>query len=595
MTKIFPIMTSVALLILGLFVVLPTVLPAVEIGTSDVNPGFQGPMTDSLLRHVPMPGEVRSLQPEKQVGIFYFLWLDFPYVNDNTQILAEKPDALRKATNPPWGTLNQAHFWGEPLFGYYRSHDPWVLRRHAYLLADAGVDFLVFDTTNAVTYDETYLALCKVFDELRREGTKVPKIVFMVNTQAGATAKKIYEKLYKPGLYPELWFRWQDRPLMICDPADADEEIKEFFTLRKAHWPFDLVDTHNEWHWEATYPQVYSYDKDPQKPEEVNVSVGQNLHWESGKVEMMSTGNARGRSFHEGHRAEKPDDYLYGYNIQEQWTRAFELDPEIVFLTGWNEWIACQLEADPAKPAVFCDQFNLEFSRDIEMMRGGYGDNYYCQMVSNVRRFKGMPEAEGPTAGIKAPASDADRLASLWEAASKSYQDHAFETVPRDYPGCGTLHYTERSGRNDFRELKVAHDAEQVYFLAKTREPIVGQGEPNWMTLQMEVVSNDSKQNGAGKKVFLINRTAPSGNLATIERKTDSGEWEAVGSAELCVDGDRLLLAVPRKMSGLDQPEFTIDFKWFDNVDPTGDVTDFYIKGDVAPESRFYYRYEGAF
>ena len=65
------------------------------------------------------------------------------------------------------------------------------------------------------------------------------------------------EDLYKKGLYQDLWFRWQGKPLMICDPADADDEIKAFLTLRKAHWPFEIVNTPYAWHWEATYPQPY--------------------------------------------------------------------------------------------------------------------------------------------------------------------------------------------------------------------------------------------------------------------------------------------------------------------------------------------------
>ena len=115
-------------------------------------------------------------------------------------------------------------------------------------------------------------------------------------------------------------------------------------------------------HWETTYPQNYSYDTDPQQPEEVNVSVGQNLNWKTGGVEMMSTGNARGRSFHDGHRAQKPDDYLYGYNFQEQWSRAFELDPEIVFVTGWNEWVAVQLEKDQTKPPIFVTSLTVSLA-----------------------------------------------------------------------------------------------------------------------------------------------------------------------------------------------------------------------------------------
>ena len=34
-----------------------------------------------------------------------------------------------------------------------------------------------------------------------------------------------------------------------------------------------------------------------------------------------------------------------------------------------------------------------------------------------------------------------------------------------------------------------------------------------------------------------------------------------------------------------------IDFKWADNLQQPGEVMDFYLSGDVAPEGRFNYRY----
>ena len=45
--------------------------------------------------------------------------------------------------------------FGEPLFGYYLASDEWVMRKHLQMLTDAGIDFTVFDTTNAVTYDKS--------------------------------------------------------------------------------------------------------------------------------------------------------------------------------------------------------------------------------------------------------------------------------------------------------------------------------------------------------------------------------------------------------------------------------------------------------
>ena len=45
-------------------------------------------------------------------------------------------------------------------------------------------------------------------------------------------------------------------------------------------------------------------------------------------------------------------------------------------VTGWNEWIAGRFKRE-GLPVAFVDQFDQEGSRDIEMMKGGHGDNYY--------------------------------------------------------------------------------------------------------------------------------------------------------------------------------------------------------------------------
>ncbi len=42
----------------------------------------------------------------------------------------------------------------------------------------------------------------------------------------------------------------------------------------------------------------------------------------------------------------------------------------------------------------FIDQYNQEFSRDIEPMKGGHTDNYYYQLIANVRKYKGVAKPE---------------------------------------------------------------------------------------------------------------------------------------------------------------------------------------------------------
>ena len=197
---------------------------------AQVNPGVPWPATDALCRALPLANEVGPPRTGKFVGIFYFInhtgdarrsrLLEGPY--DVAKILARDPDALDKPGSPLWGGHGVSHYWGEPLFGYYRGDDPWVLRRHAQMLADAGIDVLIFDTTNAKSYPEIYMGLCRVFAEVRKAGGRTPQIAFMVNTRAGGTAREIYHDLYQKKLYRDLWFDWQGKPLMICDPAKAD-------------------------------------------------------------------------------------------------------------------------------------------------------------------------------------------------------------------------------------------------------------------------------------------------------------------------------------------------------------------------------------
>lgn len=559
-----------------------------------VNPGLPWPATDALGRAQPTPSEAGPVSQERFVGIFYFLCHNEPGVKspfwngpyDIAKILAQDPGALTNSASPLWGQIGVFHYWGEPLYGYYRSNDPWVLRRHAYLLADAGVDTLIFDTTNARTYPDVYLRLCEVFRQVRAEGGVTPQIAFMVNSDAGKTAREVYQALYRPGLFRELWFQWHGKPLLICDPAAADAELREFFTLRRAHWPFTLTNTPSAWHWEATYPQPYGYSDDPNQPEQVNVSVAQNLRVSDGQVVNMSSGEARGRSFHDGRMDRTPGAINWGHNFQEQWRRPFELQPPFVMVTGWNEWTAGRWGKLDG-PLVFVDQMDQQYSRDIEPMKGGHGDNYYYQLIANIRRWKGAPPLPkaSPPVSIRIPGDF-----SAWRAVQPEFTDHLGETLPREFAGVGGLSYTNRTGRNDFEILKVARDAPNIYFYARTRERVSPATDPNWMWLFIDADQNTAT--GWEGYDFVINHSVDEDGSAWLEKNVGGWHWTKVAKVRWEAKGNELQIAVPRKVLGLPRGQTRFDFKWADNIGKPGEVMDFYVSGDVAPEGRFNYRYE---
>ena len=529
------------------------------------------------------------------VGIFYFIdhldWphsdlLDGPY--DVAKILKRDPAALSRPDSPLWGGNGVAHYWGEPLFGYYRSDDPWVLRRHAQLLTDAGIDVLIFDTSNAETYPRAYLALCQVFRDVRKSGGHTPQIAFLVNTRAGETAEKIYHDLYQKNLFPELWFKWQGKPLLLCDPAAASAELTRFFTLRRAQWPFTMTNTPDAWYWEATYPQPYGYVDDPGKPEQINVSVAQNLNADNGQVENMSSGNARGRSFHDGRQNIAPGSVARGGNFQEQWQRAFDLQPPFVMVTGWNEWVAGRW-IRPGQPIVFVDQYNEEFSRDIEPMKGGHGDDYYCQLVANVRRYKGVPAL--PAASSPQSISLTNDFAQ-WRDVRPEFADHHGGTSPRAFAGIAGTCYTNDTVRNDFTLLKVARDATNVYFYARTAKTITSPRGTNWMWLFIDADQNAAT--GWNGYDFMVNRVADADGKFWLEKNLGGWQWQPVAPVTFRVRGNELQLAIARADLGLAGGRLVhFDFKWADNLPSPGDVMDFYVSGAVAPAGRFNYRYVG--
>ena len=556
------------------------------------------PATDGLSRELPIFDQPGPPRANRFVGIFYFLWHtanqaarrpDHPGPYDVSQILHRDPAALTHPDSPLWAPGTAAYYWGEPLYGYYLGADPWVLRRHAQLLSAAGIDTLIFDTTNAATYPEVYLKLCETFEDVRKHGGHTPAISFMVNTDAGKTAQKLYDDFYDRGLYRDLWFSWDGKPLMICDPAQASPELRKFFTLRAAHWPFELVNTAYAWHWEASYPQPYGYTDDPAKPEEVNVSVAQNLRAADSKVTNMSAGDARGRSFHDGAEDHAADAVNRGLNFQEQWSRALRLDPPFVMVTGWNEWIAGGFRS-PGRAPLFVDEFNQEFSRDIEPMSGGHRDNYYYQLAANVRRYKGVP---GIPQASEAKTIKIEGGFDQWQDVGPEFLSDAIDPSSRNFDGAAGLHYRGQPARNVLVSFKVARDAKNVYFYARARDHLTPPTAGNWMWLLLNT-RHDASRSWEGYDYIVDRSIEPDGTI-WLEKNDGGWRWKRIAKVICRVEGSQMQLSVPRAALGLaDGAELSFDFKWADGLEHPGDIMDFYLSGSVAPPGRFRYRYQTA-
>lgn len=550
------------------------------------------PATDALGRKLPTYKEVGGLNKDKFVGLFYWTWHYAQAANkpnNTTTFLQKYPEAIYNFKHPAWPS-NIMNFWNEPLFGYYTNMDRWVLYKHAEMLADAGVDMIMFDCTNGdFVWKPAYMALCEVFTEARKNGIKTPQVAFMMGFGPTAATKsaidQVYNDLYKPGLYKDLWFQWKGKPLIMAYPDNLDPEIKEFFTFRPGQPLYDRGPQRNDhWGWLEIYPQHGFVRKPDGGFEQMTVGTSQNWTKANGLSAMNATG-AFGRSYtNERGQDRRPDAHQYGLNFQEQWNYALKQNVEFVFVTGWNEWIAGRYEKWQGQPNAFPDQFDTEHSRDIEPMKGGHQDNYYYQLIANIRRFKGMPLPE-PLSPQKTVAIDGKF--EEWKSVLPNFRSHKGNTLHRDADGFAGTHYSNNTGRNDIIGAKVAQDKSRLYFYVETATTLTKPSDPCWMTLFID--SDNDKNTGWEGYDFAINRKSPIDGIAFLEKSVGLA-WEPVGKIPFRIAGSQMEIGIPKTLLKIAGKSF--QFKWSDHMQEQGNIMDFLVHGDVAPLGRFNYEYQ---
>lgn len=367
--------------------------------------------TDALGRQMPTSDEVGTTKTDKErtVGIFYITWHDegkynvgTPYKADVTKVLDADPNARLDNNNKEW-TIGSYH-WGEPEMGYFLSQDEWVVRKDMSMLADAGVDVIILDVTNAVLYWDEWDVLFRTMRQMKAEGNKVPKFCFWAfNGNVITVVQKLYEGVYKQNKYRDLWFYWEGKPLLLYngtpDAGDANggsvkhknpnyepealtdvqhphygdpdytneyytdytQEVKDFFTLRTMWWGYykwkgqRFVGTEDNWSFGLDLGDRSVAELDPIKListhsgrlEEAAVTPAQHPMSMVGKCWSRQNGEPAldikdmpAKAYVPWLGREVENPVAYGIYFQERWDEALKGDPDFLYLNDWNEWTA---------------------------------------------------------------------------------------------------------------------------------------------------------------------------------------------------------------------------------------------------------------
>ena len=603
-------------------------LLAPEMGSSPVASGAGSEAVvafDALGRALPTAEDcpLKTDGRQRTVGIFYITWHTpdhhdgQPYTYDVTKRIEADPMCTRGNPDFPYATYH----WGEPEYGYFLSRDRYVCFHDLSMLADAGVDVLIMDVTNAVCYWEEWEVLFQTMQEMKALGNRVPKFCFWAfNGNVIDVVQSLYERFYKTPRYQDCWFYLDGKPLLLYNATpsvdanpgggqkgktDYSDEVKEFFTLRNMWWGYHswagapYVGGEDKWSFGYELNDKRVADLSPEqlcsrhqgRMEEMAVTPAQHpisitgKSWRRETLEPSLDGrDMPSRAFVPWLGEERDNPTQYGIYFQDRWDEALQVDPEFIYLNDWNEWTAGKYRngKDPSgqadmhidflgrkdNPFYFVDQYNAEFNRTIAPMKGGWTDSYYMQMVQNIRRYKGvapMPIHHGYQHIVL------DGKLDDWQPDS-SFLDTRGDIIHRDWDGYGDLHYTDTTGRNDITRCLVAVDKKNIYFAAETAEPLTPSTDQNWMLLYIDTDED-------GKYDFLIQ------NSKLINSK---GECFDLRTA---VGPSALEIAIPRKLLGKTGKKISFRFKWADNPTYPGDIISISTTGDTAPNRRFAYRF----
>jgi len=397
---------------------------------------------------------------------------------------------------------------------------------------------------------------------------------------------------------------------------DYTKEIKKFFTLRTMWWGYyhwageRFVGTEDNWSFGYDMGDTRVSSMDPDKlvsthkgiKEEAAVTPAQHASSMIGKSWTRKKGEPKLNEYELpvptyvpwlGKTVKNPEGY--GIYFQNRWDEALKSDPQFLYLNDWNEWTAGKYHPEKGKkvafmgrqsPYFFVDQYNAEFTRSIQPMKGDYTDNYYMQMAQNIRKYKGarpIPKLKGINK------ISGDGKFDDWNNIKTEYRDTIGDTAHRDYPGYGGLHYKNNSGRNDIITSKVAVDNKYIYFFAETKDPLTSHSGTNWMLLLIDADNNS--ETGWHGYDFLVNKNIINNKKTTLKRY-DAGTKSWVDRAKIPFRyaGNKLELAVPRRILKLTGNNFTFDFHWVDNPANLENPISLCTDGDSAPNRRFNYR-----
>lgn len=397
-----------------------------------------------------------------------------------SQILANDADAF--ASSSAWlaaggGEVGETHWWGEPVFGYYSSLDEWVVERDVQMLTDAGIDFLAIDVTDNVVFETQLTLLLQTLDKYYQQGFNVPKVTFTSDVSDQLT------EFYNNEAYEHLWYQKDGDNIVSTENLDVE-------TVRAAS----------------------------------NVGAAA-----SASAFYGETTNHQ-RNYNGKKHVSSETAVLEGRNFKFEFNNAIDSGTDTVLVESWNEWVSTRTEATSSEqPIVLYNNADMANSSDFQPMNGGYGDNYYMQLISCIRDFKGNSIANrnlNTASTTESVTIDIDGDFKQWNKVSTHYLDYTDDITQGVVEAEVEEETIEVATNNrvaiDMDNLPEATQAGQASFVTK-------KSYPDGTKISVDTFTYGFKATDGGTTSFKIASAAEATN---VYGKTNNGYTSATATSD---------------------------------------------------------------
>jgi hypothetical protein len=255
-----------------------------------------------------------------------------------------------------WGPIKEWNGPFHPLLGEYKTSDPEIVRQHLRWLRRAGVDVIFYDVCR-IQPELTLLELPKqktlqlIVEELSHQEGETRKLqlaLWLEKWNANPTAEQyrfgleyIRERLAQNAFY----FRLDGKPLVVTYLNGASSEID---ALDREYAPFLTIRRL------SPYPNVkgWRYFGPAGDAECMTVNPGADGFMEEAFIaKYVNKQTIDGEAYRRRGRA-AVEQRAGGKTFEDQLLKARQVDPKIIFISGWNDWAWC-LQIEPAKEYDF--------------------------------------------------------------------------------------------------------------------------------------------------------------------------------------------------------------------------------------------------